>query len=217
MFSELDNIIFPDSCEVIKVTSQHYVFPIFKCGRSSLTESMQDKGWTFVPELHIKDISDPITVFLRDPRERFISGVNTFVQHLQGNDLDTHTVLYFVNRYLFLNRHYTPQFFWLVNLLRYAGPNVRVTLKPMSDIDLLTDRHSYADVEPITTELLAKIHSFNWSKLELYFYLDQILLNHMNQTVKIIDLLEHIKTHHAELYDLTFKRAQDIVNVLPKT
>jgi hypothetical protein len=216
VFSELDNIIFPDGCEVIQVTSQHFLFPIFKCGRSSLTESMQDKGWTFVPESEIKHILDPITVFLRDPRDRFISGVNTFVQHLQGDELDTHSVLYFVNRYLFLNRHYAPQFFWLINLLRYAGPNVRVTLKPMSDISLLTHRHSHADVEPITAELLAKIQSFDWSKLELYFYLDQILLDHVNQTVKITDLLEHIKTHHSELYDLTFKRTQDIVNVLPK-
>jgi hypothetical protein len=217
VFSELDSIIFPDGCEVIQVASQHFVFPIFKCGRSSLTESMQDKGWTFVPEAQIRNIAVPITVFLRDPRERFVSGVNTFVQHLRGDDLDTHTVLYFVNRYLFLNRHYAPQFFWLLNLLRCTGPEVQVTLKPMSDIGQLTHRNSRAAVEPITMELLAQMQRFDWSKLELYFYLDQILMGHMNQTVKIVDLLEHIKKDHSELYDLIFKRTQDMVNALPKT
>jgi hypothetical protein len=216
VFSEIDSIIFPDGCEVIKVTSQHYVFPIFKCGRSSLTESMADKGWTFVPTEDIKNISSPITVFLRDPKQRFISGVNTFVQHLQGDHLDTHTVLYFVNRYLFLNRHYAPQFFWLLNLYRNVGPDACVTFRHIEDISQLTDVHSHADVEPITPELRNHMESFDWSKIELYFYLDQVLLNHINQTVRISDLVQHIKTDHAELYNLIFKRTLDLVDALPK-
>jgi hypothetical protein len=217
MFSEIDSIIFPDGCEVIKVTSQHYVFPIFKCGRSSLTESMADKGWTFVPPEDIKSISSPITVFLRDPRERFISGVNTFVQHLQGDHLDTHTVLYFVNRYLFLNRHYAPQFFWLLNLYRHVGPDACVTFRSINDISQFTDVHSHADVEPITSELRNHMQSFDWSKIELYFYLDQILLDHMNKTTRISELLEHVKTDHAQLYNLMFKQTLSLANVLPKT
>lgn len=218
MFSELDNIIFPDGCEVIEIVpSQHYVFPIFKCGRSSLTESMTDKGWTFVPPEDIKNISSPITVFLRDPRERFISGVNTFVQHLQGDQLDTHTVLYFVNRYLFLNRHYAPQFFWLLNLYRNVGSDACVTFRHIEDIGQLTDVHSHADVEPITPELRNHMQSFDWSKIELYFYLDQILLDHVNKTMRISELLQHVKTDHAQLYDLIFKRTLDLTNVLPKT
>lgn len=178
---------------------------------------MDIKGWTFVPDSQIKGIKDPITVFLRDPRDRFVSGVNTFVQHLGGEDLDTHTVLYFVNRYLFLNRHYAPQFFWMLNLYRHVGPDTRVTFLPMSAISELTDRHSHADVEPITPELQDRLQGFNWSKLELYFYLDQILLDHVNQTVRVADLLMHIRQDHAELYDLIFKRTQDMVDVLPKT
>ena len=217
MFSELDSIIFPDSCEVIKVTSQHFVFPIFKCGRSSLTESMADKGWTFVPESEIKNILCPVTIFLRDPKERFVSGVNTFIQHLQSNDLDTHTILYFVNRYLFLNRHYAPQFFWMLNLYRYSGPDTYVNFRPMTDISLLTTFHSHANVEPVTDQLLEKIQLFDWSKLELYFYLDQILLDHMGKTVKICDLINHVKQNHAMLYDLVFKKSLNIIDVLPKT
>jgi hypothetical protein len=217
VFSELDSIIFPDSCEVIQVTSQHFLFPIFKCGRSSLTESMVDKGWTFVPESEIKNISCPITIFLRDPKERFVSGVNTFIQHLQSNDLDTYTILYFVNRYLFLNRHYAPQFFWMLNLYRYSAPDTYVNLRPMTDISSLTTVHSHADVEPVTDQLLEKIQSFDWSKLELYFYLDQVLLDHMGKTVKICDLISYVKKNHTTLYDLIFKKSLNIIDVLPKT
>lgn len=178
---------------------------------------MEQKGWTFVAPNNIKQIRQPITVFLRDPRERFVSGLNTFVQHLQSDNLDTHTILYFANRYLFLNRHYAPQFFWLLNLYRFTRPDVCVTFRPITEISLLTDIHSHADVEPVTPDLLEKIQSFDWSKMELYFYLDEILLGHMGKTVKICDLINHIKKDHAKLYDLVFQRSLNIINVLSKT
>jgi len=217
MFSEVDSIIFPDSCEVIQLASQQFVYPIFKCGRSSLTESMKFNGWTFVAEKDIASITQPIRIFLRDPRDRFLSGVNTYIQHLEneGNDLDQHTVLYFVNRYLFLNRHYAPQFFWLLNLARFARLDTLVTFSPMTEISQLTDRHSHADMHPVANELKEKIESFSWSKLELYFYLDQILLDHIGKTTSIQNLIKHIQTNHNTLYELVFQKTLNITNVLP--
>jgi hypothetical protein len=219
VFSELDNIIFPDGCEVIKVTSQHYVFPIFKCGRSSLTKSMESNGWTFVDESDIPKIQTPITIFLRDPRQRFISGVNTFLQHLLSKEknLDQDTVLYFVNNYLFLNRHFSPQFFWLLNLSRFAGTDKLLSLNHLSDIKLLTDLQDDAEVDPITDELRNKIQKFNWEKLELYLYLDQILIDNIGKTMTILELLDHVKRDHKDLYDLVFRKTLNIVDILPKT
>ena len=213
MFSEVDSIIFPDSCEVIQIASQHFVYPIFKCGRSSLTRSMESKGWTFVAESDIPNITQPITIFLRDPRDRFLSGVNTYLQHLE-NDLDQHTVLYFVNQYLFLNRHYAPQFFWLLNLARFSRPDTLVTFSPMTEIGQLTDRHSRANVQPITDKLKEKIESFDWSKLDLYLQLDQILLDHIGQTTTMHDLITHIQLDHKKLYDLVFQPTLNIADVL---
>ena len=219
MFSEVDSIIFPDSCEVIQVASQQFVYPIFKCGWASLTVSMKSKGWTFVPQQDIIKITTPIRIFLRNPGERFSSGVNTYLQHLarDGNDLDSHTVLYFVNRYLFLNRHYAPQFFWLLNLARFARPDTLVTFSPMTEISQLTDLHHHANIEPITNDLKEKINSFNWSKLELYLYLDQILLNHIGKTITLSELLKHIQMDHSTLYNLVFQPTLNIAHVLPKT
>lgn len=180
---------------------------------------MQSKGWKFVNEKEIGSITQPITVFLRNPRDRFVSGINTFLQHLdaEGNQLDQHTVLYFVNRYLFLNRHYAPQFFWLLNLMKFSGPNTLVEFQPITEISKLTDIHSHAEVEPITPELAQKIQTFDWNKLELYFYLDQILLDHIGQTINLQDLIKYIQTNHAKLYELVFQKTLNIINVLPKT
>jgi hypothetical protein len=174
-------------------------------------------GWAFVPEADIAQIESPITVFVREPKERFVSGVNTFVQHLHKTEpsLDTATILFFVDNYLFLNRHYTPQFFWLLNLARYSNPNTLVTFRSLRDIDQLTDIHSHAEVEPVTAELLEMIDKFNWSKLELYFYLDQILVDHIGQTMSIKELFQYVKQDHPQLYELVFKKTQDIVDVLP--
>lgn len=217
MFCEIDNIIFPNSCEVIQVTSQHYVFPIFKCGRSSLVQTMEEKGWTFVPTDEISNIKYPVTVFLREPRDRFLSGVNTYLQHLaaEGNDLDQHTVLYFVNKYLFLNRHYAPQFFWLLNLARYAPADVLINFQNMEKIKHLTHRHSHAEVSALTDSLRLKIDAFDWSKLELYFYLDNILLGYIGQTVPLSKIITDVQ-QHTDLYKLVFNNSLDIVNVLPK-
>jgi hypothetical protein len=217
MFSEVDSIVFPDSCEVIQVASQQFVYPIFKCGRSSLTWKMESRGWTFVPEQDIDKIDTPIRIFLRDPRERFLSGINTYLQHLaaEGNDLDQHTVLYFVNRYLFLNRHYAPQFFWLLNLARFTRPDTLVTFSPITEIGQLTHFNSRAGVEPLTDELDQKINSFNWTAVESYYALDQILIDHIGKTITIHELLTHVQDKHSNLYDLIFKKSLNITNVLP--
>ena len=218
MFSEIDKAIFPDSCEVIQISSQQFVYPIFKCGRSSLTWGMASRGWTFVSTEDIGKITAPIKIFLRDPCERFLSGVNTYLQHLEseGNDLDTHTVLYFVNRYLFLNRHYAPQFFWLLNLARFSCRDTLVTFSPMTEIGQLTGSNNHAGIKPMTDELRQKINSFDWSALELYHGLDQILIDHLGQTITIQDLLLHTQRNQPDLYNLVFNRTVDTIDVLPK-
>ena len=154
MFSDLDSIIFPDSCEVIKVSSQQYVYSIFKNGSNSLSYEQQRQGWTTISADKINDSTVPITVFLRDPRDRFISGVNTFVQHcLRDNPkLDIPTVMHFVKNFLFLNTHYCPQFFWLVNLSRFNSN--RIKLQGMTDLAQLTDLKGHAGVVPPTDEFV---------------------------------------------------------------
>jgi hypothetical protein len=223
MFNEIDKTIFPERCEVIYLdSSQQYVFPIMKNGSSSFFVQIQ-KGyrtdWEIITDNDITQIRQPITVFLRPPKERFISGVNTYLQHLDRDypGLDHKTVLWFVDNYLFLNRHYCPQFFWLVNLNRYLHPTTQLRLCSMSDIDELANMNYRAEVEPPSSEFLESIKDFNWNKLDLYFYLDQVLIDHIGQTVTFSELIKNLRIKHSNLYDLIFKKTQHIIDALPKT
>jgi hypothetical protein len=218
MFSEIDKTIFPDSCEVLEIVpSQLFVYPIFKNGSSSLTESVIDMGWKIITKSDIPNIQTPITVFLRDPKERFISGVNTFLQHCHRDcqGLDTKTILFFVEKYLFLNRHYAPQFFWLINLARYSQAPMQ--FRHMDDICQLTPLHTHAGVNPPTEEFLESIQQFPWKRLELYFFLDQLLIERIGKQMTFFELLNDIKNNHRDLYDLIFEHSNRIFDVLPKT
>jgi hypothetical protein len=218
MFTELDSIIFPDSCEVIEIVpSQHYVYPIFKNGSSSLHKTQELTGWNSFFNNEITQITCPITVYLRDPRDRFISGVNTFIQHCHRDfdNLDTNTILHFVKNYLFLNRHYAPQFFWLINLARYS--TAPLVLQNFVSINQIVDMNSRAGIRPPTPDLLDRLKDFPWQKFELYFFMDQLLMDRIGQTITFQQLVTEIKQQHIDLYNLIFQKSSTLINVLPKT
>jgi hypothetical protein len=218
MFSELDSTIFPDSCEVIEIVpSQHYVYPIFKNGSSSLHETQTLTGWNSFFNNEITEITCPITVYLRDPQDRFVSGVNTFVQHCHRDfdNLDTNTILHFVKNYLFLNRHYAPQFFWLINLARYS--TAPLILQNLDSINQIVDMNDSAGVSPPTKDLLDQIKNCSGQRLELYMFLDQLLIDHIGQTVTFEQLITEIKQQHTDLYNLIFQKSLTLINALPKT
>ena len=121
MLSRLDDVIYPNRCEVIEIEpSQRYIYPIFKNASSSIIEYSKQKQYRILFNEQLKRI-DVVDVILRDPQSRLISGVNTYVVNLlqENPELDQTTIMYFVNKYLFLNRHYSTQLSWLLNLFRY--------------------------------------------------------------------------------------------------
>lgn len=214
MFSRIDTIIFPDSCEVIQTSSQQFLYPIFKNGRSTLKKTAARYKWSYVSD--VKEIDKPITVFLRNPKERFISGVNTYVQHLQQANpgLDTNTILFFVNQYLFLNTHYCPQFFWLINLAKHTDVNIQIHLDSINNLSKITPWHSDAEVSAPGDEFLKSIATFDWNQLELYFYLDQLLIDRIGQTLTFSQLYQAIKNESPELCQLVFSHSLELANVL---
>ena len=160
MLSHLDRILFPDRCEVREIiSSQRYVYVIFKNGHSSITGSrLTDPQRIYINE-QIQRIN-AIDVIIRNPQDRLVSGINTFIQHtLRDNPgLDLNTVEWFALNYLSLNRHYASQFVWLLNLARYLNPNAKLNFLPMSAIGELTGRDSKPDgVLPANTALIEKI------------------------------------------------------------
>lgn len=221
MFSEIDKTIFPDRCEVLEIVPQHhYVFPIFKCGKSSLYNSIPFKDWKILANDEIYQITENITVFLRDPKSRFISGVNTYLQHiLRDNPLfDEKTILWFVDHYLFLNRHYCPQFYWLINLSRYINPDIKLKLESFLNVSELTHLNSSAGIKKPSQQVLDRINLFDWKSLEPYMFLDQILIDRIGQEFTFKELVSILYNDYRDLYNLIFKQSAELTTyVLPST
>ena len=125
MLSYLDPVLFPDEILVIELTANRYVYPIFKNASSSLFETAK----ATLNTTQIKRIGH-VEVFVREPFERYVSGVQTYLR--MNPHLDRTTALSMIDEYLFLNRHFTLQFHWLVNLMRFNS-DLWITFKTMEN------------------------------------------------------------------------------------
>jgi hypothetical protein len=194
MLSRIDDIIFPDRCEVIEIeASQRYIYPIFKNGSSSIAEYIQAQKRKVLFNEQIKKISN-IDIILRDPLARFISGVNTYVSNTKRDNpqLDVDTIIYFAETYLFLDRHYAPQFSWLVNLTRYAGKNTKFHLYGMESLKEFTplsiNPNETMMLSPeIIDRLKSNIHN------EMYLRIDNLLLSLIGQALTFEEILKYLK------------------------
>jgi hypothetical protein len=194
MLSRIDDIIFPDRCEVIEIeASQRYIYPIFKNGSSSINEYAQAQKLKVLFNEQIKKISN-IDIILRDPLERFISGINTYVSNTNRDNpqLDVDTIIYFAETYLFLDRHYAPQFSWLVNLTRYARKNTKLHLHGMESLKEFTplsiNPNETMMLSPeIIDRLTSNIHN------EMYLRIDNLLLSLIGQVMTFEEILKYLK------------------------
>ena len=117
-------------CTVIDVG--HYtVYPIHRVGYTSLM-SVADNIYT---NTQIASLTH-IDVMIRDPEDRFVSGVN---EYCRQNDLDVSEVYKKIKKDELVDSHFAPQFIWLMNLYRfYKG---EITIRPFSFIANITQEH----------------------------------------------------------------------------
>lgn len=202
MLSYIDPILFPDECEVLEVAPNRYVYNIFKNGSSSLRKSD-------FRLLNLDEIAklETIEVFLRDPFERYISGVQSYLRYLDPA-YDRITVLRMIDEFLFLNRHFSLQFHWLVNLAQHTS--ARIALRPLSDLGTITDLTWNA----LTKDQALIKHFEANDRLWFYLRLDQVLLDFIGQPVKFTEIIEHIKIEYPVLYEEVIQRSKDICAVL---
>lgn len=202
MLSYIDPILFPDQCRVYEVEPGRFVYPIFKNGSSSLTHSARMISY---PEL--KNVQT-VEVFLRDPFERYVSGVQTYLRNL-SSDYDRSTMLKVIGNFLFLNRHFALQFHWLVNFARHSQAWIHI--RHINDLHTATEH---------TLNVLARDQSLveyfqNNDKLHYYLQLDKIVYeNFMDKTVSFSQIVAFIKTEHSHLYDEIISRSKEICSAL---
>jgi len=213
MLSHLDRIIFPDRCEVLEVVpSQRYVYVIFKNGHSSFGAFEIKNPGRVVVNQQIQKLTN-IDVIVRDPQDRLVSGINTFIQHTvrDNPDLDPPTVEWFALNYLSLNRHYASQFSWILNLARYSDPNTTLNFLPMSAVGDITglDRKPLG-VQPASKELINQINLLKHK--EMYQRIDAVIFGCIGQSMTFAQLLQHIKIIDSPAYEYVIGHAQQILN-----
>jgi hypothetical protein len=201
VFSQLDNIIFSDRCDVLEIVpSQRFVYPIYKNGSSSLYNS----GFRRVDHHELKNIST-IDIYVRDPYDRFVTGVNTFLKHNQN--LDRKTALHFITEYLFLNRHFCTQFHWLVNLQRFT--DAKIVINPIESLSKITPIKDNQSEDLILDQIL------NTEKIHFYLSIDKVLINDLlGKTVTFKLIVQTIKHRYPEVYQEVIQRSINLCNVL---
>jgi len=192
MLNQIDKILFPSRCEVIKFDTA-YIYPIFKNGSSSLIRYAQQQGYKTIVNTQIKK-AETIEIILRDPLSRFLSGFNTFVYTTKRDNphLDTNTIIYFAENYLFLNRHYAPQLSWLLNLSKYLNTDTNLRLHGMQYLSQFTPLTVIPQEEQLVDDkvidrLKNNVHN------EMYLRLDRLLLDLVGQSLTFKQILEYLK------------------------
>jgi hypothetical protein len=186
---------------------KQWVYLIQKNGNSSLRFQQTRDNLAVFTNNEISAL-DYVDVYIRNPRVRYVSGVNTYLQHLQRDhpELDLSTAFWFTKQYKFLNTHYLPQFHWLANLARYLRSDAKIRFRNFKDFSTITDFESRALVTPPTQDFVNKLMKDNHN-IELWLYLDQILLELAGQEFTWTELLEYYQRNHKNI----------IEHVLPKT
>jgi hypothetical protein len=160
-----------------------------------------------------------IDVYIRNARARYISGVHTYLEYLKKDnpDLDQPTVMWFVKRYKFLNRHFLPQFFWLMNLSRYLDVDTQLRIRNLNDLKHATTYMEGPEINKLSRDFAEKLLSDD-PNMELWFFVDQILLDLAGTTLTWSQILDHYKTHHHSTWSLMISGLPQVMsNVLPKT
>ena len=144
-------------------------------------------------------------IFVRDPIERFFSGLSTWIEH--NYHLDKDTMLYMAGNYLFINRHYAPQFHWLVNLRRYT--QARIKINPIRDLSTITNLHLNENKNKVHYDIAF------FPKVAFYMQLDKVLTEtFIGQTVEFAAIVQAIKEHHPDVYQEVIQRSVNLCNVL---
>jgi hypothetical protein len=202
MLSYLDPILFPDQLEIYRVDPDRYIYPIYKNGSSSLRASAERvHDYKQIARLQV------VEVFVREPFERYVSGVQTWLRH--NPELDRPTALKFVGDFLFLNSHFSLQFHWLVNLQRFTQAWMHI--RPIDELNTATD---------LAWNVLARDESLieyfqDNHKLWYYLQLDKVLWEDLRgQTVTMRMIVAHIKNKYPALYTEIIQRDLDLCGVL---
>jgi len=119
-----------------------------------------------------------IVVFLRDPADRFVSGLN---EYCRQNNVDLTQTWKSVKQGKFIDRHFSPQWIWLLHLSKFHKG--KVSLK------LVKDLITYCKVRLHQS----KNNDTDVTLLDDFVRADQELMKHVGQTIDLKTLVRKCK------------------------
>jgi serine protease inhibitor len=125
--------------------------------------------------------------------------------------LDLDTTAKIINDLYFINNHFSPQLFWIINLRRFSTCNIRI-----NHIDSLQQHTEYRLNE---SSKYNQLDSYFRDNQQLKYYIldiDSVLYeNCMNKTVSFSEIISEFETFYPEIYADTVRYAKEIISVLP--
>ena len=165
------NKLLNTDCVVVDV-GPHTIYPIFRVGQSTLM-SVCDRKY----DNKEIDYCNHVEIMIREPAERFLSGVN---EYCRQNKLDVESTWKEINAGRIHDRHFTPQYVWLLHLYKfYKG---FVTIRPFEHISNITEVHMHKSESKIDVPVI-----------ESFVAVDRHLTNYYNETVNIGYLIKRHK------------------------
>ena len=182
--------LFTSDSEVLRTVNGDHILTIFKNGRSSCCEYAQANGLDLITMQkgnNTKTIS-LIHIFLRDPMQRFVSGVHTY-SVFNGINIDK-KFLHSVESFKIVDKHFAPQIFYLIHLFKfYKG---KVAIHPLSDLkNFITNHKKPHPYKKITQSQKKVICSIQYEK---YIEDDQKLIkNYIGKTIDLKNIVKEFK------------------------
>jgi len=209
MITPLDQVLYSDNCKVLEIVPYNlFVYQIFKNASSSFAkEASTHNSRIFINE-EIQQIKN-ITVPVRQPIERFVSGAQTVCLQLKEKNpkLDNNTIMFFLENYLFWDRHLLPQFHWLLNLQRFADPN---TVYSIRTVESFSNKLS-VNIKPSKLNINVDV---NKVEINLYLQLDTVLYNLAGQDLTFNEIVSVIKNDVDSKFDDIMQLPKKLVNLL---
>ena len=219
MLTRLDDTLYPNKVEVVHFSDKNkYIYPIFKNGKSTIEHVRDQKGYKSFVNDQIKNI-DTVDVFLRDPLERFISGVETYLWWNAKDRpwLDRSTIISLLADGIIIDRHCMPQLFWIFNLARYLSSDAKIHLHRIGMLVHYTATRARPPKNELTSEEKNKL--LGSSAIQTLFKLANGMLDSMTgQGWTFNDLKKQLIEQDPMTYHSITSKAQKmagVINVLP--